>query len=67
MKGWKKGWEDRLPASRIKSAQVAKNEKWLGYLLGPAGALLLNAVLASYLNVFTRTYYNSPVYGVVSF
>lgn len=52
MKGWKRGWEDRLPASRIKSAQVAKNEKWLGYLLGPAGALLLNAVLASYLNVF---------------
>ena len=27
-------------------------EKWLGYLLGPAGALLLNAVLATYLNVY---------------
>ncbi len=38
--------------SRIKSQDVEKKEKWLGYLLGPAGALLLNAVLASYLNVF---------------
>ena len=27
-------------------------EKWLGYLIGPAGALLFNAVLATYLNVF---------------
>lgn len=38
--------------SRIRSGQVQKSEKWLGYLLGPAGALLLNAVLASYLNVY---------------
>ena len=38
----------RLPASRIQSEQVSKREKWLGYLLGPAGALLLNAVLATY-------------------
>ncbi|MDD6021075.1 MAG: MFS transporter [Oscillospiraceae bacterium] len=38
--------------SRIKSQDVQKSEKWLGYLLGPAGALLLNAVLASYLNVY---------------
>lgn len=42
----------RLPDSRIKSADVTKSEKWLGYLLGPAGALLLNAVLATYLNVY---------------
>lgn len=42
----------KLPASRIQSADVTKSEKWLGYLIGPAGALLLNAVLASYLNVF---------------
>ncbi|MBQ8953543.1 MAG: MFS transporter [Clostridia bacterium] len=41
-----------LPASRIKSPDVTKSEKWLGYLLGPAGALLLNAVLATYLNVY---------------
>lgn len=38
--------------SRIKSAEVTKSEKWLGYLIGPAGALLLNAVLATYLNVY---------------
>ncbi len=39
-------------ASRIKSCNVSTSEKWLGYLAGPAGALLLNAVLASYLNVY---------------
>ena len=44
--------EIRLPASRIKSDNVKGNEKWLGYLVGPAGALLLNAVLSSYLNVY---------------
>ena len=42
----------RLPASRIRSQDVTNREKWLGYLLGPAGALLLNAVLATYLNVY---------------
>lgn len=38
--------------SRVKSDDVKKSEKWLGYLLGPSGALLLNAVLATYLNVY---------------
>lgn len=38
--------------SRIHSKNVEGKEKWLGYLLGPCGALLLNAVLATYLNVF---------------
>ena len=42
----------RLPETRIKSEQVSKSEKWLGYLLGPAGAILLNAVLGTYLNVY---------------
>ena len=42
----------RLPASLIRSDRVGGREKWLGYLLGPAGALLLNAVLATYLNVY---------------
>ena len=32
--------------SRIKSPDMEKKEKWVGYLIGPAGALLLNAVLA---------------------
>ena len=38
--------------SRVNSVNVSPKEKWLGYLLGPAGALLLNAVLATYLNVY---------------
>ncbi len=42
-----KGWN-----SRIADPQVKAKEQWVGYLLGPAGALLLNAVLATYLNVF---------------
>ncbi|MBR3949182.1 MAG: MFS transporter [Oscillospiraceae bacterium] len=39
-------------ATCVKTEQVSSAEKWLGYLLGPAGALLLNAVLATYLNVY---------------
>lgn len=38
--------------SRVHTTDVSRREKWLGYLLGPAGALLLNAVLATYLNVY---------------
>lgn len=38
--------------SRVKSKNVTGAEKWLGYLIGPAGALLLNAVLATYLNIY---------------
>ena len=54
----------RLPASLIRSAEVTKKEKWLGYLLGPAGALLLNAVLATYLNVYYTDVLNlTPLWG----
>lgn len=42
----------KLFDSRIHSQNVTEKEKWLGYLLGPCGALLLNAVLATYLNVY---------------
>lgn len=42
----------RLFDSRVHSGNVTAKEKWLGYLLGPCGALLLNAVLATYLNVY---------------
>ena len=50
--------------SRIKSDTVTKSEKWLGYLLGPAGALLLNAVLATYLNVYYTDVLNlTPLWG----
>ena len=38
--------------SRVHTQDVSRSEKWLGYLLGPSGALLLNAVLATYLNVY---------------
>ena len=44
--------EKRIFHSRVKSDNVKASEKWLGYLIGPAGALLLNAVLATYLNVY---------------
>jgi GPH family glycoside/pentoside/hexuronide:cation symporter len=38
--------------SRIDTEEVVKKEQFLGYLIGPAGALLLNAVLGTYLNVY---------------
>ncbi|MBO4366650.1 MAG: MFS transporter, partial [Clostridia bacterium] len=44
--------ESRLLNSRVNSKNVTGKEKWLGYLVGPIGALLLNAVLASYLNLY---------------
>ena len=44
--------ERKIFHSKIKSDDVKPAEKWLGYLVGPAGALLLNAVLATYLNVY---------------
>ncbi len=44
--------ERKIFHSRIHTEDVRPTEKWLGYLLGPAGALLLNAVLATYLNVY---------------
>ena len=44
--------EKNIFKGRITSENVTGKEKWLGYLVGPAGAMLLNAVLASYLNVY---------------
>ena len=56
--------ELKLPASKVNTDAVSKNEKWLGYLLGPAGAVLLNAVLASYLNVYyTDVLGLAPLWG----
>ena len=55
-----------LPASRVTSPTVTRREKWFGYLLGPAGALLLNAVLATYLNVYYTDVLNlTPLWGGV--
>ena len=45
-------FDSPLLRSRVKTQDVSASEKWFGYLLGPAGALLLNAVLATYLNVY---------------
>ena len=45
-------WDRKLFQSKITSDNVTGKERWLGYLLGPAGAILLNAVLATYLNVY---------------
>lgn len=45
-------FEKKALNSKIKTRDVSSSEKWLGYLLGPTGALLLNAVLLSYLNVY---------------
>ncbi|MGN1278469.1 MAG: MFS transporter, partial [Candidatus Onthovivens sp.] len=42
----------RIFNSKVHSKNVEGREKWLGYLIGPAGALLLNAVLATYLNIY---------------
>ncbi|MBQ7243100.1 MAG: MFS transporter [Bacilli bacterium] len=42
----------RIFSSRVKSKNVTGKEKWLGYLIGPVGAILLNAVLATYLNIY---------------
>ncbi len=38
--------------SRVRTGDVSGRERWLGYLIGPMGALLLNAVLSTYLNVY---------------
>lgn len=42
----------RIFNSKVHSKNVTGKEKWLGYLLGPCGALLLNAVLGTYLNIY---------------
>ena len=55
---------DNLPAGKIHTDAVTPREKWLGYLIGPAGALLLNAVLATYLNVYYTDVLNlTPLWG----
>ena len=56
--------EKRAFSSRITTENVTAKEKWIGYLLGSAGALLLNAVLASYLNVYyTDVLGLAPLWG----
>lgn len=42
----------RIFTSKINSQNVTGKEKWLGFFLGPCGALLFNAVMVTYLNVY---------------
>lgn len=43
----------RIFDSKIHSSDVTGKEKWIGYMLGPVGALMINAVLGgSYLNQY---------------
>lgn len=42
----------RIFNSKLRSQNVTNKEKWLGYLLGPCGALLFNAVMAIFLNQY---------------
>ncbi len=49
----KKGmFSSKVFDSRVKSANVSSKEKWIGYLLGPAGAMLLTGIINTYLNKF---------------
>lgn len=50
-------FESKALDSRVRSEKVSRSEKWFGYLLGPSGMLLLNAVIGGYLN----TYYTDVV------
>lgn len=53
-----------LLQSRITEENVQKKEKWLGYLIGPSGALLLNAVLSVYLMPYYTDVLNLlPLWG----
>lgn len=45
-------FENPILSSRVSGEDTTKKERILGYLLAPAGALLLNGILATYLNVF---------------
>lgn len=39
--------------SKAKGSSVSSKERWIGYLIGPSGALLVNAILGgSFLNIF---------------
>lgn len=45
--------DSKALSSRVKTENITTKEKWLGYLIGPAGALLINAILGgSFLNIY---------------
>lgn len=46
-------FSSRLLNTRVKTDNIGAKEKWLGYLLGPSGALLINAILGGgFLNIY---------------
>jgi GPH family glycoside/pentoside/hexuronide:cation symporter len=44
--------EKQVWDSKVTTKDVGKKEKWFGYLVGPTGAILLNAIMSSYLNIY---------------
>lgn len=38
--------------SRIKSENLSRSERWLGYMLGPFSVIMMNSILNNYLNVY---------------
>lgn len=52
MQALNKMMSNRFFDSRIRSQNVTSKEKWLGYMVGPCGALLFNAVMTTFLNMY---------------
>ncbi len=52
-KGFLNGWFDKpFWNSKITSANVTKKEKWLGYVVGPFGVMMLQSIVNSYFNQY---------------
>ena len=52
-KGLLEGWFDKpFWNTRIKSANVTGKEKWLGYVVGPFGIMMLQSIVNSYFNQY---------------
>lgn len=45
-------WDKPFLNSKIKTRNVSKSEKWIGYLFAPLGPFLFQALVAQYLNVY---------------
>lgn len=45
-------WDKPFLDSRIKTRNVSKSEKWIGYLFAPLGPFLFQALVSQYLNVY---------------
>lgn len=45
-------WDKPFLDSKIKTRNVSKSEKWIGYLFAPLGPFLFQALVSQYLNVY---------------